>query len=177
MTASIAILPGALPRSPRMTLPSQARVMILELVCDFATTGSTVYELGHTIEELLPALHARMARHVRLPSFDSGASIQDACAAILVGSSLQVHPLRRPQLLANIYRGLNAGGCALMVEVVRSRDSMLNNLFSLHAHETSAMMQMAGTLDDEVALVRQCGFRSAEIFYRHYGLCGLIAIK
>ena len=187
--------------------------MLVDLACDFAIAGSALYELGHTIVELLPTLHARLTSRVELISMDEseerlrnarralntsarpihfmradldrGIVVRNASVAIMAGTSQQVHPLHRPQLLADVYRGLRDGGCALVMEVTRSRDSLLNNFFATHTRgpgpsdicETGRMMQMAGTVDEECALLSRSAFRSVEIFYKRYGLCGLIAIK
>ncbi len=123
--------------------------------------------------------------HFMNADFDRGIVVRDASVAIMAGTSQQVHPLRRRQLLADVYRGLRDGGCVLLMEVTRSRDSLLNNVFAAHTHdsehpdtfETARMMQMAGTLSEECALLSHSAFRSVEIFYKRFGLCGLIAIK
>jgi hypothetical protein len=70
------------------------------------------------------------------------------------------------------------------MEITRSRESLLNNLYALHLRGTeraggalSESIQMANTLDEERDLLGFCAFRSVEIFYKRYGLSGLIAIK
>lgn len=185
MNAQVSILPSVAPSPAHFTLPPEARAMLIEMACDFATPGSTLYGLGHMVDELLPTLRAKLARGVHFIHSDltRGVVVRDASVAILAGTSRQVHPLQRRQLLTDVYRGLRTGGCALIMEVVRSRDSLLNNLFAVHAREhghcgdIAEAMQMAGTLDEERELLGRSGFRSVELFYTRYGLCGLIAIK
>lgn len=185
--------------------------MLVELACDFAATGGAVYELGHAVSELLPALHAKLAADVELVSADEsedrlrsarasvpsgtrrvrfiraelerGILMRDASVAIMVGTLQQTHPLQHSPLMAGVYRGLRPGGCVLSVELSRSRDSLLNNLFASHARDrertgscnTSEAMQGASTLNEKYALLAD--FRSVEIFYKQYGLSGLVAIK
>lgn len=163
----------------------------MELACDFATGGGALYELGHPVAELLPALRTSLAPRMELVRIDEsedlsrGIVVRDASVAIMVGISQQMHPRHRSQLLADVYRGLRAGGCALVMEMVRSRDSLLNNLFATHTreadrdgpHDLARMVQIASTLNEEYTLLSSSAFRSVEIFYRRYGLCGLIAIK
>jgi tRNA (cmo5U34)-methyltransferase len=184
-----------------MSIPAEARSMVFDLACDFAVAGSTLYELGHPIAGLFPALQRRLARSVQFvpmderealpahapaaPYEDGEVPVRDASVAVMAGTSQQIHPLRRPQLLADVYHGLRAGGCALVVEMVRSRSSLLNNLFATHTrgckHSASdrvgEMVQMAGTLHEEIEILKQIGFSTVDIFYKQYGLCGLIAIK
>jgi len=163
--------------------------MLTELACDFAVAGTALYALGPTLAEVLPTLHTRLTTRVDLlairTDLNRGIVVREASVVIMAGTSQLLRPLRRPQLLADVYRGLRTGGCALVMEAIRSQDSLLGNLFAFHARETghsgsrdiAEAMQMAGTLDDEYALLRRSGFRSVDIFYKAYGLCGLIAIK
>ncbi len=187
MNAQVSVFPSLAPSPSRFTLSPEARATLIELACDFATPGSVLYGLGHAVAELLPTLHAKLARaaHFIHSDLNRGVIVRDASVAILAGTSQQVHPLQRQQLLMDVYHGLRTGGCALVMEVVRSHDSLLNNLFAFHpwpnehggSCDIAEATQMAGTLDEERGLLGRSGFRSVELFYKHYGLCGLIAIK
>lgn len=195
--------------------------MVLELARDFATPGSTLYQLGVGENDLLPALHATLEpsvdfvgtyaseehlrrcrdgldtapceRRIELVAADlnRGVAIRDASVVVMVSTSRSLRPFRRVPLINDVHRGLRDGGCALVVEHVRGRDSLLNNLFATHARErqrsgsgappdsshSSDDLLLASSLNEECELLSLGGFRSVEVFCKWYGLCGLIAIK
>lgn len=207
-------------RPGRRSLPAELRTMLTELAKDFACAGSTLYQLGMVETLLLPELHASLDRTIGFVATDvsaehlercrerldgstderridlivadlnRGLALRDASVALMVSASRTVHPFRRVPLIEDVHRGLRTGGCALVVEQVRGRDSLLNNLFATHARErergaaggprlphSTDHVVMACTLDEECELLQLGGFRSVEVFYRGYGLCGLIAVK
>jgi tRNA (cmo5U34)-methyltransferase len=197
--------------------------MLVELAQDFAAPGSTLYQLGVGENDMLPTLHASLDptvdfvgtcvsdEHLKrcrdaldvAPSerridfvaanLNRGVAIRDASVVLMVSTSRTVHPFRRVPLIEDVHRGLRAGGCALVVEHVRGRDSLLNNLFATHARERARSAQgggvphefrhsneellIASSLNEECELLCLGGFRSVEVFYKWYGVCGLIAVK
>ena len=211
MSAQPSTFPNIPVRDNTFHIPTDAQSMLTGLACDFAVPGTALYEIGHTLPELLPALHDRLDPLVELVSIDESARrlqaarcavgreprpmrflnsqiddalpIKNASVVIMAGASRHVHPLHRTPLLASVHQGLQAGGCVLIMEMTRSRESLLNNLYALHSRHTgnaayaTDSIQMASTLDEERERLRRCGFRSTDVFYQHYALSGLIAIK
>jgi tRNA (cmo5U34)-methyltransferase len=182
--------------------------MLLDLACDFAVAGSSLYGLGLAEAELLALLYPRLGRRVELVALDQagqrrsssptnaplhfmradfsrGVTLRNASVAITVGISQRLRRHDRQSLMADVYRGLRAGGCALVMEVIRGRDSMLNNFFADHtrqrqcemSEEIGKAMQIANTFDEEYALLRDSGFHSIDVFYKWYGLAGFVAVK
>jgi tRNA (cmo5U34)-methyltransferase len=195
-------------------MPAEARRMLIELASDFAISGSALYELGVGSSGLLPSLHTEIQPSVQFVGTDAseehlrrvrqrllstqrersidlqrvelnrGISLRDASVVILVATSNALSPSSRASLLSDVHRGLRSGGCALMLESTRGRDSLLNNLFASHVREHSHLVrnpgediQRASSLDEERDLLMRSGFRSVEIFYKWYDLCGLVAVK
>jgi len=209
-------------RPRRAGLAPEARTMLVELARDFATPGSSLYQLGVGENDLLPTLHSTLEptvdfvgtyaseehlercrngldaapceRRIDLIPADlnRGVAVRDASVVVMMSTSRSVHPFRRVPLIENVHRGLRPGGCALVVEHVRGRDSLLNNLFATYARERQRAapggaphdfrhsnddLLVASSLNEECELLSLGGFRSVEVFYKWYGLCGLIAIK
>jgi tRNA (cmo5U34)-methyltransferase len=163
-------------------IPEDALAMLVDLACDFAVADSTLYQLGMQVPDVLPQLRSRLGTSVRIElqrgDLNRGIALRNACVAILPHVSRELRPLRRTPLIGDVYRGLRDGGCALVIETVRGRNSLLNNLFASHTHVPRRdEMAGAGTVDEEHTLLGQAGFRSVEVFYKRYGVCGLIAVK
>lgn len=197
-------------RERRGALAAEVRAMLVDLANDFAGPGTTLYQLGLAGNDMLPALHAKLDRTVRFAvseaspehldlddrhidflsaDLNHGVTLRNASVALMVSTSRLVHPLQRLPLIEDVHRGLRAGGCALVIEHVRGRESLFNNLFALHARERERVapgydvrqsnddLLMASSMNEECELLALGGFRSVDVFYKSYGLCGLIAIK
>jgi tRNA (cmo5U34)-methyltransferase len=203
-------------------LPTEMRLLAGELARDFVLPGTSVYELGVSAAELLVELHSQLApsigfvgtdeseealrrirgqldqvptdRRIDLRQVDlnRGMVLREASVALLSFTSRTVHPRRRLALIEDVYRGLRAGGCALVMEPVRARNSLVNNLFGQQAREADQSLRgntsrelspppetlaMACTLDEECQLLQAGGFRSIELFYKRHALCGFLALK
>jgi tRNA (cmo5U34)-methyltransferase len=174
-------------RPERCRLEAELRTMLVALAADFVVPGSTMHFIGIGItDDVLSDFRAKLDRSVRFIATtaheDSLHAVPDTSVVILIETARTVHPLLRASLIANVYRSLRPGGCVLLVEAIRSRNSLLNNLFAAHAHahgrvELPEAMQSAGSIEEELLLLTHAGFRSAEVFYRWYGSCGFMATK
>jgi len=105
-----------------------------------------------------------------------------------------VRPLHRDGLLASVARGLNDQGCVILVERVLGESSTYNRLFIEHYYE---LKRANGYSDLEIAqkrealenvlipyrleenreLLKRCGFRNIDVFFKWYCFCGIIAMK
>ena len=105
-----------------------------------------------------------------------------------------VRPLNRESVVSSLYQGLNHNGCLLLVEKVLGEHSTFNRLFIDHYY---AMKKRKGyseieiaqkrealenvlvpyQLDENLRLLRRCGFQHVDVFFKRYNFCGVIAIK
>jgi len=138
--------------------------MISELACDFATSGTRVYDLGCSTGATLLSLAGCLPADVRLIGIDASPAMLDEArgklaqtasplrcelqccdmnqgvpitqaSVVIMNLTLQfIHPANRQQLIRDIAAGLQKGGCLILVEKVLSRDALINRLFMAH-HE------------------------------------------
>ena len=139
--------------------------MIAEMARDFATPGSTVYDLGcstgttfinlhrsldpsigfvgiDNAAEMLDRCRSKLSEHgvdrqveLRCADLNEGIEIENASLAMLILTLQFIRPLRRHRLLTDIYRGLNPQGCVIVVEKVLGEESLLNRLFIDYYYE------------------------------------------
>ena len=130
-----------------------------EMVVDFATPGSTVYDLGCStgttllgIDSLLPNdvkfvgidnsndmvqrcrqnfVHAGVKRDydIRFADLNQGVELPNASVVILCLTLQFVRPLYREELVKSICSQLNDNGCLILIEKVLGEDSLFNRLF------------------------------------------------
>lgn len=204
-------------------LYGEIRTMLAELAADFAQPRTSVYEIGCASASVLPALHGRCSNDIRFVCIDEseallarrreqlasiacerpvdgvrvdlnqGLALRNASVALMVQSLGLARPLNRAALIADVRRGLNDAGCLLLIEPVRGRNSLFNNLFARHrvarrAHprrepqftrprDPGPDLEAIYTLEDTRDLLLQAGFRSIEVFFEWYGTCGIAAMK
>ena len=131
---------------------------------------------------------------LRHHDLNAALSIDNAAVALMVLTLQFVRPLNRESLMAGLCRGLNDGGCLLLVEKVLGDAPTFNRLFIGHYHE---MKRRRGYSDLEIAqkrealenvlvpysleenrrLLRRAGFRHVDVFFKWYNFCGLVATK
>ena len=156
--------------------------MIGEIVSDFATEGSDVYDLGCStcntfiaLDRVLPQgvrfigvdfspemlqrgreklTQHNVARDYELVAADlnEGVKVTNA-SAVIINLTLQfVRPVRRPNLIRDIAGGTNKGGCLVLVEKVVCKDPTLNRLFIKYYYE---FKQRHGYSELEIAQKRE----------------------
>ncbi len=133
--------------------------MITEMVRDFATESSNVYDLGCSTGTTLINLDRVMPPDVQIIGLDNseqmlekcennfktagitrpyqlkyadlnkGVEMENASVAILCLTLQFVRPLYRDKLIADIYKQLNPNGCLIIIEKVLGEDSLFNRLF------------------------------------------------
>jgi tRNA (cmo5U34)-methyltransferase len=125
---------------------------------------------------------------------NEGVQIENASVALMVLTLQFVRPLNREALITSLYNGLNHNGCLILVEKVLSEHTTFNRLFIDHYY---AMKRRKGYteieiaqkrealenvlvpyhLDENVRLLRRCGFQHFDVFFKWYNFCGIVAIK
>lgn len=133
--------------------------MITEIAKDFATPGSTVYDLGSSTGTTLINLDKVLPNDVRFVGIDnssemlfqcqsnfekvgmtrdyelvlgdlnSGVSINNASVVIMCLTLQFVRPLYRNELIKSIYDQMNENTCLILVEKTLGEESLFNRLF------------------------------------------------
>ncbi len=137
--------------------------MIAEMAADFATPGSSVYDLGCstgiTLLNLDPVVDpsvkfvgvdyspemlekcrgnfAAMQRPFELVQQDlnQGVMFQNPSVVIMCLTLQFVRPLYREQIVQTIFTQLNHSGCLILVEKVLGEDTLFNRLFIKYYYE------------------------------------------
>jgi tRNA (cmo5U34)-methyltransferase len=125
---------------------------------------------------------------------NEGVQIENASVALMVLTLQFVRPLNREALLTSLCQGMNHNGCLILVEKVLGEHSTFNRLFIDHYY---AMKKRKGyseieiaqkrealenvlipyRLDENLRLLRRCGFNHVDVFFKWYNFCGIVAIK
>ena len=196
--------------------------MVTELSCDFATPGSTVYDLGCSTGTTLLKLDHLLEPDIRLMGLDNAADmlalardkvktarrpigfvladfeepllLEQASVVLMVLTLQFVRPLRREQVVRMICNALPHQGAFILVEKIVSTSGLFNRLFIKHYYdykkrngyseleiaqkrEALENVLIPYRLEENLALLKQAGFRKSEVFFRWYNFCGIVAIK
>jgi tRNA (cmo5U34)-methyltransferase len=125
---------------------------------------------------------------------NEGVQIENASVALMVLTLQFVRPLNRETLIASLHRGLNHNGCLILVEKVLGEHTTFNRLFINHYYEMKkrkgySEIEIAQKrealenvlvpyqLEENIRLLRRCGFHNVDVFFKWYNFCGIIAIK
>jgi len=201
----------------------EIRRMLAELAADFARSNSAVYEIGCATPSVLPLLQSRCAPDVRFVcadasptlaasrrdqvariagarevlsvqiDWDRGVALRNASVALLANCPSRTRTVDQAALFADVLRGLNDGGCLLLVAPVRGQDSLFNNLFARHRIERHsrasqdraptpprdhcADIASASTRQELRRALLRARFRSVDVFFEWYGTCAMAALK
>ncbi|MBP7216853.1 MAG: carboxy-S-adenosyl-L-methionine synthase CmoA [Candidatus Omnitrophica bacterium] len=198
--------------------------MTAEITADFAVAGTNVYDLGCStgtsllrLDKVVPAdisfvgvdssedmlnkarekvKQAKIARKCKFVCADlnSGIPITNASVVIFTLTLQFVRPLKRKMVIESIARGLNKGGCLILVEKVLSLDSMLNRLFINYYYDFKkrqgySQLEIAQKREalenilipyrpeENRQLLLESGFKECDTFFKWYNFCGMLAIK
>lgn len=125
---------------------------------------------------------------------NEGVRIENASVVLMVLTLQFVRPLNRESLISSLHHGLNHNGCLILVEKVLGQHTTFNRLFIDHYY---AMKKRKGyseieiaqkrealenvlvpyQLDENIRLLRRCGFQHLDVFFKWYNFCGIVAIK
>ena len=125
---------------------------------------------------------------------NEGVRITDGSVVILNLTLQFVRPLYREQLLRSISQGMREQGCLILVEKVIPQASLLNRLFIKYYYafkqrqgyseleiaqkrEALENVLVPYRLEENMQLLRSCGFRECAVFFKWYNFCGLMAVK
>lgn len=137
-----------------------------------------------------------VTRRYRLQRADIGKEvpIENASVVILCLTLQFIRPIHRERLVRSVYEQLNDGGCLLLVEKLLCEDAHLNRAYIRYYYDFKrrrkySEMEIAQkrealenvlipyTLEENEQLLRDCGFREVETFFRWYNFSGIIALK
>ena len=195
-----------------------------ELANEFAIDESIVYDLGCSTGTTLATLDAAIEKKVTLIGVDKSAAmlkrardrltaqksrhhclfqqhdldkpidIKNASVVILNLTLQFIRPLKREQLVKNIYNGLHKNGCLILVEKVLGNDSLFNREFIkfyyalkkrngysdmeiARKRETLENILIPYRVNENTELLEKSGFEHVDIFFKWYNFCGFLAVK
>ena len=139
---------------------------------------------------------AGMKRDYELVCADLNDDIEVANASVVIMNlTLQfIRPVRRQRVMTNIAKGMLPGSCILVVEKVLSKDSKINRSFIKYYYDFKqrngySEMEIAQKrealenvlipyrLEEDYELFLDSGFSFADVFFKWYNFCGIIAVK
>jgi len=143
-------------------------------------------KLGHVAADRKLELH-----HADI---ENGYGLENASVVLMILSLQFVRPLHRDRVVRKIHQGLNKQGVLIIVEKLLSADSTLNRLFIKHYYDYKRSRGYSQTeiaqkrealenvlvpyrMEENVALLKEAGFRHVEDFFRWYNFSGIIAVK
>lgn len=125
---------------------------------------------------------------------ENGYVLENASVVLMVLTLQFVRPLYREKIAKKIYDGMNKNSALIIVEKLLSADSTLNRLFIDHYYDYKRNQGYSETeivqkrealenvlipyrMEENVALLKDAGFKHVEDFFRWYNFSGIIAIK
>jgi len=131
---------------------------------------------------------------VNYGDLNDGVTIENASVAIMCLTLQFVRPLFREDLVKSVFDQLDHNGCFILVEKVLGEDSMFNrhfikyyyNMKRRHHYSEMEISQKREALEnvlipyrlsENIAMLKRCGFRSTEVFFKWYNFTGIIAMK
>jgi tRNA (cmo5U34)-methyltransferase len=203
---------------------SEMQRMIAEVAADYAVEDTHLYDLGCSTCTSFLQLDPVLPGRVRFMGVDFSPEMLDrgreklaqhgftrdyelVCAdlneevaitnasVVIMNLTLQfIRPVRRHHVMSNIARGVNKGGCLLVVEKVLSKDSKLNRLFIKYYYdfkkrngyseleiaqkrEALENVLIPYRLEENFELFLNSGFSHCEVFFKWYNFCGMVAVK
>jgi tRNA (cmo5U34)-methyltransferase len=144
-------------------------------------------------EKLKPILAERDVR-LEWADIQGGFQVENASVVVMVLTLQFVRPLFRERLIRRLYEGMVKDSALIIVEKITSSHTLLNRLFIDHYYDfkrrqgysdteiTNKREALENVLipyrhDENELLLRECGFRHVEDFFRWYNFYGLIAVK
>lgn len=152
-------------------------------------------------EEMLAKARAKLTASkfarpysLQVGDLDMGIEVNNASVAMLVLTLQFVRPLHRERLVRAVYDGMTDNGCLILVEKVLGENSTFNRLFIQHYYEMKkrngySELEIAQKrealenvlvpyrLEENKELLKACGFRHTDVFFKWYNFCGMIALK
>ena len=139
---------------------------------------------------------ANFTRKVELicEDLNQSVTINNASVVVLCLTLQFVRPIYRQRLLEQIVKGLVPGGVLILVEKILAEESSFNrdfinyyynykrrNLYSeMEISQKREMLEnvlIPYKLNENILLLRECGFAHCEVFFKWYNFAALIATK
>lgn len=131
---------------------------------------------------------------LRLANLNETPPIENASAVIMNYTLQFVHPLHRETLLRQICAGLVDNGCLILVEKSLSDNSLFNRLYTeiyydfkkkqgysdreiSQKREALENVLIPWRIEENTDLLKKCGFKTVDIFFKWYNFVGIIAVK
>ncbi|MBB3457020.1 tRNA (cmo5U34)-methyltransferase [Rhizobium sp. BK313] len=131
---------------------------------------------------------------LQVADLHQGLYMENASVVTMLLTLQFIRPLYRERVMKMIYSALNDQGCVLLIEKLTSEDTMFNRLFIQHYYdfkrrngyseieiakkrEALENVLIPYRLEENLQLLKETGFRSAEVFFRWYNFCGIVAVK
>jgi tRNA (cmo5U34)-methyltransferase len=144
-------------------------------------------------QRFLPLIESGRMR-LEHADLNHGCAIRNASVVVLNLTLQFIRPLYRDSLMRQIASGLNDNGALILVEKVLAADSTTNRLFikfyydmkRRNGYDELEIAQKREALenvlipyrvDENVELLKRCGCREVETFYRWYNFCGFLGLK
>lgn len=140
--------------------------------------------------------NAGVKRKVRYENQDLNHDIElDNPSVVIFCLTLQfLRPLKRERILKKVCESLPENGVVILIEKILTEESICNRLFIEHYYEFKKRNGYNETeiakkreslenvlvpykLSENEELLKSCGFRYTEVFFKWYNFAGLIAIK
>jgi len=129
-----------------------------------------------------------------LGDLNQGLEVEHASMVVMILTLQFVRPLNRERVMAAIARGIHRQGALVLIEKLTLPDSLLNRLFIKFYYDHKrrhgySEMEIANKrealenvmipyqLDENLAMLREAGFTHADVFFRWYNFCGILAVK
>ena len=120
--------------------------------------------------------------------------IENASVVTLLLTLQFVRPLNRERIMHRICEGMVPNGCIILIEKLTSEHSLINRLFIekyydykrrngysnteiAHKREALENVLIPYRMEENFDLLKRAGFKDAEVFFRWYNFCGIVAIK
>ncbi|MGB5274165.1 MAG: carboxy-S-adenosyl-L-methionine synthase CmoA [Flavobacteriaceae bacterium] len=137
-----------------------------------------------------------VTRQVRYENQDLNTNVElDNPSVVIFCLTLQfLRPLKRERILKQVCESLPENGAVILIEKILTEHSIFNRLFIEHYYdfkkrngyneieiakkrESLENVLVPYKLSENEELLRNCGFRYTEVFFKWYNFTGLIAIK
>ena len=177
----------------------ETQMMALRLACHFVRSKTNIYDLGCSTGTVLKELAEMVpdsSGRIELRNSDLSGNIEIKSASVVIMNyTLQfIRPLQREALVQEIYHGLNKNGCFILVEKVLGNDSLFNRLYIelyyeykrkqgyseneiAKKREALENILVPYRIDENMDMLKKCGFSSVDIFYKWYNFAGFIAVR
>jgi tRNA (cmo5U34)-methyltransferase len=139
---------------------------------------------------------AGVTRQVRYENQDLNTNVDlDNPSVVIFCLTMQfLRPLKREKILKQICESLPENGAVILIEKILTEHSIFNRLFIEHYYdfkkrngyneieiakkrESLENVLVPYKLSENEELLRSCGFRFTEVFFKWYNFTGIIAIK